>query len=78
MTDTPPNRLWPLALMGWLAAFPPIGRDAAAAPLRDPPRFKAGTAGSRTAWLRDARALYAPLSAPERAAIRRRRRREAP
>jgi hypothetical protein len=75
MTDTPPNRLWPLALMGWLAAFPPAGRDAAAAPL-DTPRVETGTPGGRTAWLREARALYAPLSAPERAAIRRRRRRD--
>lgn len=77
MTDTPPNRLWPLALMGWLAAFPPGGRDAAAAPASSAPRYEAGTPGSRTAWLREARALYAPLSAPERAAIRRRRRRDA-
>jgi hypothetical protein len=77
MTDTPPNRLWPLALMGWLAAFPPGGRDAAAQ-TPDTPRVEVPSPGSRTAWLRDARALYAPLSAPERAAIRRRRRRPAP
>ena len=75
MTDTPPNRLWPLALMGWLAAFPPAGREAAAAQPPEAPRYESGAPGSRTAWLRDARALYAPLSAPERAAIRRRRRR---
>ncbi len=30
MTDHPPNRLWPLALMGWLAAFPPQGQDKSA------------------------------------------------
>jgi hypothetical protein len=74
MTDSPPSRLWPLALMGWLAAFPPTGREAAAQS-PTPPHLETGAPGSRTAWLRDARALYAPLSAPERAAIRRRRRR---
>ncbi len=75
MTDAPANRLWPLALMGWLAAFPPVGKEAAAQtpePIRS--RYESGTQGSRTAWLREARALYAPLTAGERATIRRRRR----
>lgn len=77
MTDIPPNRLWPLALMGWLAAFPPAGREAAAQ-TPDPAtiRYESGNLGSRAAWLRDARAMYAPLSATERATIRRRRRRD--
>lgn len=42
MTDHPPNRLWPLALLGWLAAFPPQGREATArepdAPRLEQPR----------------------------------------
>jgi hypothetical protein len=77
MTDTPPNRLWPLALMGWLAAFPPAGREAAAqTPNPSAIRYETGAPGSRTAWLRDARAMYAPLSSLERATIRRRRRRD--
>jgi hypothetical protein len=76
MTETPPNRLWPLALMGWLAAFPPAGREAVAQPATGPAGVEAARApGARTAWLRSARALYAPLSAMERAAIRRQRRR---
>jgi hypothetical protein len=78
MTDTPPNRLWPLALMGWLAAFPPISRDAAAAPAQNPLSYETGTPESRAARLREPRPLDAPLSAAERAVIRRRRRREAP
>lgn len=77
MTDTPANRLWPLALMGWLAAFPPVAKEAAAQ-TAEPARlgYETGAPGSRTAWLRDARAMYAPLSPLERATIRRRRRRD--
>ncbi|MBO1077002.1 hypothetical protein [Roseomonas marmotae] len=75
MTDTPPNRLWPLALMGWLAAFPPLSRDASAAtPGGAQP--EAQLAGTSLSVSRDARFTGAPLSASERAALRRRRRRE--
>jgi hypothetical protein len=35
MTDTAVSRLWPLALMSWLAAMPPSPRQADAAPLPD-------------------------------------------
>jgi hypothetical protein len=76
MTENPANRLWPLALMGWLAAFPPSSASATTGMLSPAPQLEAGVPGSRTAWLRDARALYAPLSSLERAALRRRRRRD--
>jgi hypothetical protein len=80
MTDIPGNRLWPLALMGWLAAFPPLARDASAQPAAEPLEAASESgdpalrAGARTAWLRAARDRYAGLSAEERDRLRRRRR----
>jgi hypothetical protein len=75
MTDHPPNRLWPLALLGWLAAFPPQGRDAAArtpdgatprlehpAPLQDPaaPRDSRAPGNASAATPRRRRRKTAP------------------
>lgn len=79
MTDMTGSRLWPLALMGWLAAFPPAPREAAAAA---PPVEEAEEAercattggGQRAAWLQAARARYAALTAEERAQLRQARR----
>jgi hypothetical protein len=80
MTDIPGNRLWPLALMGWLAAFPPLPRDASARPATEPLEAASESGdpalrtGERAAWLRAARDRYAGLSAKERDRLRRRRR----
>jgi hypothetical protein len=80
MTDIPGNRLWPLALMGWLAAFPPLARDASARSVVEPLEAARDSsdpgsrAGERTAWLRAARDRYASLSVEERDRLRRRRR----
>lgn len=71
MTDHPPNRLWPLALLGWLAAFPPAGREAAAStPGQATPRLEhpAPTSGSPTP-----RPAALPVGEPRR----RRRKRDA-
>lgn len=82
MRDMTGSRLWPLALMGWLAAYPPVGKDASAetmAGFEEPEttRCRTSAEGERTAWLRAARQRYASLPAEERAAIRRARRAEA-
>jgi hypothetical protein len=69
MTDHPPNRLWPLALMGWLAAFPPQGREAAAGTPDTPRLEQPGPAGNP--------APPAPAALPAEAPRRRRRRRPA-
>lgn len=89
MTDMSGLRLWPLALMGWLAAYPPVTKDAPSEPpgleeaeaeraeaLRAGSRPSAGgaTPGTRTAWLGTSRALYAGLSDEERARLRAERR----
>lgn len=79
MTDMSGLRLWPLALMGWLAAYPPVSKDApdrALAELQDSETERGSEArpGSRAAWLGAARARYAALSAEERARLRAERR----
>jgi len=78
MTDMTGSRLWPLALMGWLAAFPPVSKEAAAAPrveeAEETERCAQGAAGQRTAWLRAARIRYAILSTEERDSLRQARR----
>lgn len=85
MTDMSGLRLWPLALMGWLAAYPPAPKDASG---ETPPgleeaeadRTRTGQAapaarpGSRTAWLGMSRARYAHLTDEERARLRAERR----
>lgn len=81
MTDMSGLRLWPLALMGWLAAYPPATKDA---PNETPPgleeaegeRAQAGQPrpGTRTAWLGMSRARYAQLTDEERARLRAERR----
>ena len=77
MTDHPPNRLWPLALLGWLAAFPPQGRDAAArTPDNTTPRLEHPAPQQDPAAPRDSRAPGSP-QAPA-ATPRRRRRKTAP
>lgn len=82
MRDMTGSRLWPLALMGWLAAYPPVGKDARAetVPGFEEPettRCRAATGGERTAWLRAARQRYAAMPAEQRAALRQARRAEA-
>ncbi|MFC3125019.1 hypothetical protein ACFOD4_08100 [Pseudoroseomonas globiformis] len=73
MTDTPGSRLWPLALMGWLAAIPQLPREAEqeASP---PVLAEEARRGQRTAWLTAARARYAELSAEQRDRLREARR----
>jgi hypothetical protein len=74
MTDTPGSRLWPLALMGWLAAYPPETQDGR--PDRRPmaeerdAAVEASRPGQRTAWLRAARQRYAALTPEERQSLR--------
>lgn len=68
MTDHPPNRLWPLALLGWLAAFPPQGREAAAGTLDSPHLEQPGSAGT------PANPTSTPTALPAEAPRRRRRR----
>ncbi|PHK95091.1 hypothetical protein CR162_10095 [Pseudoroseomonas rhizosphaerae] len=85
MTDKSGLRLWPLALMGWLAAHPSVEKEAAAeappgfeeeaegrhaAPPRGAARAGAPVPGARAAWLGTSRALYAHLSDTERARLR--------
>lgn len=79
MTDMTGSRLWPLALMGWLAAFPPVPKDAAAATppveeAEETERCAGPSTGQRTAWLHAARARYAALTAEERDSLRQLRR----
>ena len=69
MTDHPPNRLWPLALLGWLAAFPPQGREAAARTPDAPRLEQPGPAGTP--------ATPAPAALPAETPRRRRRRKPA-
>jgi hypothetical protein len=72
MTDMPGSRLWPLALMGWLAAYPPdTGKDdtlrvAGLEEREAEPCAAERRPGQRTAWLRAARQHYAALSPEER------------
>ena len=71
MTDMPGSRLWPLALMGWLAAYPPdTGKDdalrVAGLEEREAEICASERPGQRTAWLRAARQRYAALSPEER------------
>jgi hypothetical protein len=76
VTDTPPNRLWPLALLGWLAAFPSTGREAAAQ-TTDTAHYTTEESRAASGAARSvARPLSAPLSAIERAVLRRRQRRD--
>ena len=83
MTDMSGSRLWPLALMGWLAAIPPLPREADAKPValqEDGEHSRhcgRASPGERTAWLQAARARYAALSPEERAQLRQQRRAEA-
>ncbi|WBV43212.1 hypothetical protein [Pseudoroseomonas cervicalis] len=82
MRDMTGSRLWPLALMGWLAAYPPVDRDARAETVPgmvepDSSRCRAAAEGERTAWLRAARQRYAGMPAEQRAALRQARRSEA-
>ncbi|HWL79342.1 MAG TPA: hypothetical protein VNR89_00175 [Roseomonas sp.] len=83
MTDMPGSRLWPLALMGWLAAIPPLPNDADAQPVavqddtEQHGRCDDARPGERTAWLQAARARYAVLSAEERQRLRQQRGAEA-
>ena len=72
MTDHPPNRLWPLALLGWLAAFPPQGREAAAS-TPDTPRVEQQPGPSGT----PASPTPTPAALPAGAPRRRRRKRGA-
>ncbi|MDJ0387632.1 hypothetical protein QMO56_05865 [Roseomonas sp. E05] len=80
MTDMPGSRLWPLALMGWLAAIPPLPGEADAQPVavqdeaERHDRCEHPQPGSRTAWLQAARARYAALSPEERDRLRQQRR----
>lgn len=84
MTDGPVTRLWPLALMGWLAAMP-ISRDAAAQPVGDTveaiaevpeaPGGEGETTGPGQAWLRSGGQNQALTPEPR---ARRRRRRPGP
>ncbi len=77
MTDMSGSRLWSLALMGWLAAYPPEaqgGQPGRAAMLEEPEAERSADdalrPGQRTAWLRAARQRYAALSREERQALR--------
>ena len=79
MTDIPGTRLWPLALMGWLAAIPPLPNDAEAraAPVQDEEgqdRCGGHPPQERVAWLQAARARYAALPPEERDRLRQERR----
>jgi hypothetical protein len=69
MTDHPPNRLWPLALLGWLAAFPPQGREAAAGAPDAPRVEQPGPPGNSV--------TPTPAALPAEAPRRRRRKRGA-
>ncbi|ONG56203.1 hypothetical protein BKE38_06400 [Pseudoroseomonas deserti] len=77
MTDMSGSRLWPLALMGWLAAYPPETQDEqpGASPMLEEQEAErsadeAARPGQRTAWLRAARQRYAALTPEERHAQR--------
>ncbi|MXP64841.1 hypothetical protein E0493_15925 [Roseomonas sp. M0104] len=82
MTDMPGSRLWPLALMGWLAAIPPLPSDAEHQPpaVQDDAEHRGrrddARPSERAAWLGAARARYAALSPEERKQIRQQRRAE--
>ncbi|MCQ4160959.1 hypothetical protein NON00_13575 [Roseomonas sp. GC11] len=80
MREKSGSRLWPLALMGWLAAYPPADQDNALSAIPavedqdgDHLVTRLGE-GQRTAWLRAARARYAALPVEERRRLRAERR----